>query len=109
MEDQLLAFVIVVYSWGVSWIQERFGTFQDLDAKTKQLVNAIFGFIVPAIVLWIVPAVTGVFGNWPAELGAPEGFVTTALMVVVPVFVWVLTQVWHYVDLSLERLAKGST
>jgi len=107
MEDQLLTFVILVYGAAVSWIEERFGTFQDLDARTKQLVNAVFGFVVPALVVWVVPGVKALLGGWPVELGTPEAFTTSVLYLLVPVLIWLVTQAAHYIDLVFDRAAKS--
>jgi hypothetical protein len=107
MEDQILALVIFAYGFGVSWLQERFGKFEKLEPRQKQLWNSVFAFIVPAVVAWLVPLFTTVFGSWPDALGDPNGLVGAVLRLAVPVLVWLVSQVAHYVDLGLNRAAKG--
>lgn len=97
--DPLLTLVVLLYGWAISWLEERFGGFNDLSARTKQLVNALFGFVVPAVAVYL-PVL---FGQWPGELGTPEGFVTFVLRLLVPVAVWLVTQVAHQFDLVLKR------
>ncbi len=97
--DPLLTLVIILYGSAVSWIQERFGSFQDLPARTKQLINAFLGFLVPAIVTGLLAFVN----EWPVGLGTPEEFVTFVLLLLAPFAVWLVTQVAHQFDLVLKR------
>lgn len=100
--DPLLTLVIILYGSAVSWVQERFGKFQDLSPRAKQAVNAALGFFVPAIVTLLL----GVVKVWPTtDLGTPEEFVTFVLLLLAPFAVWLVTQVAHWVDLIFKRAA----
>ena len=99
--DPVLALVVVLYAFAVSWIAERFGVFQDLSPSIKQLVVALAGFAVPLV----VQVITGVFGAWPDTIGTPEGLTQALFALAAPFAVWLLTQVAHYLDLALARLA----
>jgi hypothetical protein len=98
--DPVLAFVIVLYAFVISWVAERFGAFQDLSPTVKQLVVALAGFAVPLV----VQVVTGVFGAWPDTIGTPEGLTQALFALAAPFAVWLITQVAHYADLALARL-----
>lgn len=99
--DPLLALLILLYGFGVSWAADRFGTFEKLSPSVKQLVIALVGFVVPLVVGFFTKA----FGTWPDAIGTPESFVTALLMLLAPVAVWLMTQIAHYFDLALARLA----
>jgi hypothetical protein len=102
--DSLLAFVVVLYGFAVSWLEERFGSFQNLSPANRQLVNGLLGFFAPLV----ASAVVAMLGKWPVEIGTPEGLAQAILYVLAPVAVWLVTQVAHYADLWLKRKAKGA-
>jgi hypothetical protein len=99
--DPLGMVVLAIYAWAISWIEERFGKFQDLPPNMKQLVNAIFGLVIPAVVLWLTP-------YWKPEFGALEPAVEQLLVVLTPIAVWLATQVFHYADLLLKSWTSGN-
>jgi len=102
--DPLLALVVVLYGFAVSWLEERFGVFQNLSPATKQLVNGLLGFFAPLVASLVV----AMLGKWPEAVGTPEGLAQAILYLLAPVAVWLVTQVAHYTDLWLKRKAKGS-
>lgn len=99
--DPLLALIVLLYGFGVSWVAERFGSFDKLSPSVKQLVIALVGFVVPLV----VSLATKLFGAWPDTIGTPEGFVTALFMLLAPVGVWIITQIAHFLDPA--RLAKS--
>ncbi len=100
IDSPLLIFFALLWGMGVSYLQERFGTFDKLDPQAKQMVNAITSYVVPVV----LAAVTKVFGEWPDALGSPEGFTAAILTLVAPVAVWLVSQVSH----QLDRLLQGT-
>jgi len=91
--------VLGIYGWLISMLEERVGKFQDLPAGTKQLVNALLGFVIPAVVIWLTP-------YWKPEFGELEPAVSQAMFILAPAIVWGVTQVWHDIELWLKSL-KG--
>jgi chromate transport protein ChrA len=96
----LLQLIVLLYAVAVSWIEERFGKFQDLEPNQKQLFNALAGFAVPLVFSFV----TGLLGKWPESIGTPGVFTLAVVSLVASVVVWLLTQVAHYADLALVRL-----
>lgn len=96
MTDPLALFVLAVYGLGVTFLQERFGAFQNLDARTKQLVNSVLAFVVPLVVNFVAPV-------WRPELGDASEVVNSALVLAAPVVVWLVSQVGHQVDRALQK------
>ena len=101
MEDQLLVSLLAIvgffYAAGTSYIQERFGKFQDLSPTKKQLVNSVLNFIVPAVAVFVQP-------YWKADFGSLDGALQSLFVLLVPVVVWLFSQVAHQIDKLLERL-----
>lgn len=94
--DPLQLFVLALYGTFVSFVQERFGAFQDLSPRVKQLINSLLTFAVPAIVNFVIPI-------WRLEFGDSSEVVNSALLLVAPVFVWLVSQVAHAVDKKLVK------
>jgi len=90
-----------VMFWGVfvSLLEERFGKFQDLSPKAKQLVNAVAAFIVPAVLLWWVNP------WWQADWGNSEEFVNAIIVLIAPAFVWAFSQLTHIIE-STSKVYK---
>lgn len=94
MEQTLTAIVLFLYGTFVSWVEERFGKFQDLTPSMKQLVNAILTIVVPGIALWLAPL-------WRPEFGIPEDAANALLYLLAPAAIWLFSQIAHYFDPSL--------
>lgn len=92
-------FVLAVYGVTVSWIQERFGKFQDLDSRTKQLVNGILTVIIPLIVVYLQP-------YWRPEYGNINETVNSFVLLIVPAIIWLASQLGHYLDQYLNSKVK---
>lgn len=92
----LETFVVALWGLFVSFVQERYGKFQDLPANVKQLVNALLTFIVPAVVTVVAP-------YWKPELGDVNEVVTSGIILLVPVVAWLASQVGHQVDRVLQK------
>lgn len=95
----LVAVVLFLYGTGTSWLQERFGGFQNLSPSVKQLVNSVINLVLPYIAVFVQP-------YWKPEFGNPEEVITSLLVLVAPFFVWVVSQLAHHFDPS--RLVAGS-
>jgi hypothetical protein len=96
MEDQVLVSLVAIltFGWGtaVSYVQERFGKFEDLSPRMKQLINAVLAFVLPLVVVVVQP-------YWKAEFGDINQVLTAVLLMGAPVLAWVVSQVMHQVDL----------
>jgi uncharacterized membrane protein len=106
--DPLLALVIFLYGLFASWVLERWGSFGNLTPAQKQLTVALVGFVAPFVTALGVK----LFGAWPETVGSPETFTTALLTFIAPFVVaalaWLSTQVGHFLDQILARLAgKG--
>lgn len=91
MTDPVALFILALYGFFVSFLEERFGAFQNLPANVKQLVNAVLTFVVPAIVNIVNPI-------WQPEFGDTSEVVRAVLLLAAPVVVWLISQVAHAVD-----------
>lgn len=89
-------FVLTLYGSFVSWVQERNGSFEKLNPNQKQVINAVLTILVPIIVGFLLPMWGG------SEQGLTEG-VNAVLLVFAPVFIWLVSQVAHYVDKLLAK------
>lgn len=94
----LEGFVVALWGFFVSLVQERFGTFQDLSPRTKQLVNSLFAFVVPVLVQWVAPV-------WKPEFGNTNEVVTALLTFLVPAaLAWSSSQFAHHFDKLFQNL-----
>lgn len=82
----------------VSWAEERYGKFQDLSPRAKQLTNAVLAFLVPVIVTWLG-------GVWRPEFGDLTEFVNSMAALLVPAVIWFGSQVGHYLDKWLNKVS----
>lgn len=87
----LVTFVTAVYGTGTSFIQERFGVFNDLPPAIKQLINSILNIVVPYVVVFFS-------GVWKPEFGSLEEVVTSVFLLLAPILAWVFSQIAHSVD-----------
>jgi hypothetical protein len=99
--DPILQLLVVLYAFAVSWITERFGSFQNLSPSVKQLVIALAGFAVPLV----TTVVTALLGAWPDTVGTPDALTQALFILGAPFVVWLFTQLAHYADLALARLS----
>lgn len=100
-EVPLLNYVVLFWGVFVALFQERFGKFQDLSPEMKQLVNAVFAYVVPAAVAWWVNP------WWNADWGDPQQFVLALLTFLVPAFAWALGQFTHIFDATATKVRKN--
>ena len=91
MTDPVALFILALYGFAVSFVEERFGAFQNLPANIKQLVNPVLTFVVPAVVNYLNPI-------WQPEFGDASEVVQAVLLLAAPVVVWLVSQVAHAVD-----------
>lgn len=95
MTDLLyLLVVVVVYGAGASFIQERFGAYQNLSPTLKQVLNTFWTAVLPYIIIMVQP-------YWKADWGSSEDAMTSLFMLLVPVAMWLVSQVAHAVDRKL--------
>lgn len=87
----LIGLVTVFYGTGTSFLQERYGKFHDLSPSVKQFANAVLNLILPYILVFIQP-------YWRPDFGDLTAAVTSVFFLVVPVAVWVVSQVAHRLD-----------
>jgi len=92
--DPVSLFVLALYGSFVSFIEERFGSFQNLPANIKQLINSILAFVVPAIVNYLVPV-------WRPEFGEASEVAWAVSLLAAPVVVWLVSQLAHAIDRKL--------
>lgn len=90
----LVAVVIAGYGSVVSFLQERFGRFQDLTASQKQLINSVLTLVVPYLVAFFQP-------YWKLEFGDEQQVLSSALLLIAPALVWLTSQLAHAVDKRL--------
>lgn len=91
MTDPVALFILALYAFFVSFLQERFGAFQNLPSNIKQLINAVLAFVVPAVVQFVAPI-------WQPEFGDASEVVKAVLLMAAPVVVWLISQAAHAVD-----------
>jgi hypothetical protein len=99
-ENGLSVFILAFWGFAVSWIEERFGAFQILPPKQKQLVNSILNLIVPGITIWLVNP------WWQKDFGDSVEFTNGILILLAPVMVWLTSQFAHYADRLLTKWTK---
>jgi hypothetical protein len=93
--EPLSALILALWGIVVAFVQERFGVFDDLSPRTKQLVNAVLAFIVPGLVIYLTP-------YWKPEFGDANAVVMAAFYILAPAAVWVVGQLAHQVDRLLQ-------
>jgi len=99
--DPIVVLIILIYGIGVSFLEERFGKFEQLEPAEKQFVNALVGFVAP-----LAASLLTYLGSHGFDyLGSPEELARATLWLLAPVAVWLVTQLAHYVDLWLKRSA----
>lgn len=93
--DIIQMFVVAVAGtvWGVagSWIQERLAAFQALPPQWKQFTNSVITLVLPYLVTLISP-------YWRPEFGDSSEVTRSILILTVPLFVWLASQVGHALD-----------
>ena len=100
-EVQLLNYIVLIWGVFVSMVEERFGVFQGLEPRYKQLVNSLLTFVVPGLANWLMTK------GWNVDVfGSAEEFSNALLVFVVPALIWMVSQVTHFVDMKLSRWSK---
>lgn len=89
-------FIIVIWGVFAAFLQERFGKFQDLSPKTKQLINAVLTVVIPAAAAYLAP-------YWRPEFGDPTKVLTGGVIVLMPMIAWLASQVGHQIDRLLQK------
>jgi hypothetical protein len=94
--ETLPVFILVIWGMLVAFLEERFGVFQDLSPRAKQLVNAALAYVVPVIVGFLTPI-------WRPELGDANEVVTAVIILLVPAIAWLASQLGHQTDRLLQN------
>jgi len=94
--EPIPAFLIALYGTLISFIEERFGSFQSLPPNLKQLINSILTIVIPYIVLFFSPV-------WKLEFGDPAQFWNSILMLISPFIIWLVSQLAHFGDKALQN------
>jgi hypothetical protein len=92
--DSVALAILGIYGLAVAFVQERFGTFNDLSPRSKQLINSIAAFVVPAVANLLTPI-------WRPELGDVSAVVYGLVLLLAPASVWLVSQVGHAADKKL--------
>ena len=94
--EVLQVFVFAIVGILIAYLQERFGTFQELKPGTKQIVNGVLALVLPGVVAWSA-------GWWVPAFGDATEVWTQVAYLIVPAVVWVVTQLAHQVDRVLQK------
>ena len=94
--EPIPTFLIALYGTIISFLEERFGSFQSLPPNLKQLINSILTIIIPYIVLFFSP-------YWKLEFGNPDLFWQSILTLLSPFIIWLVSQLAHYGDKALRK------
>jgi hypothetical protein len=94
--DPITLLLLGLYGLAVSWAEERNEVFQNWSPGTKQIVNGVLAFAIPAVVSFLS-------NFWRAEFGSVESFASFAVLTFGPALVvWVSSQVSHAFDRVLN-------
>lgn len=97
----LETFVLALWGFFVSAVEERLGKFDDLSPNMKQLVNALLAFAIPVVAQYFAPI-------WQPEFGDINEVVKAGLFFVVPAIVaWVSSQGWHLVERNVKLIGNS--
>jgi len=103
MEDQLLVTILAIitfaYGAGTSYLQERFGGYDKLPPNIKQLINSIINLVIPYLAVFFQP-------YWRLEFGDLSQALTSLLLLVAPIAVWLFSQFGHQVDKALAKVGQ---
>lgn len=94
--ETLQVFVFAIVGIAIAYLQERFGVYQDLKPGTKQIVNGALALVLPGVVAWSA-------GWWVPAFGDATEVFTQLAYLLVPVVVWVITQLAHQVDRIMQK------
>jgi len=98
--ETLQVFVFAIVGIAIAYLQERFGVYQDLKPGTKQIVNGVLALVLPGLVAWTA-------GWWNPSFGDANEVFTQVAYLIVPVLVWVVTQVAHQIDRIMQKYGTG--
>ena len=96
----LLAIMSGTFGWFVSWSEQRFGNFEGLKPGWKQTINGVLSLVISIPVVWLSP-------YWSPSFGNLEEVLYAAAHLVIPMFVWLITQVAHYFDPNKNEKDEG--
>lgn len=88
--------VLALFAAAISYVEERFGKFQNLDANWKQVVNALLAVVLPVLLAWSQ-------SWWRPEFGDATQAWTQFIYLIVPIGAWLVTQVTHQADRILQN------
>lgn len=87
----------------ISWVEARFGLFENQTPRFKQTFNAVMATVIPGLVVWLGPI-------WSPELGEISATLPVWLQGVAPLVAagvaWFMSQVAHYADMLFAKFAK---
>lgn len=94
--EAIQIFVFALVAIVISYVQERTGGYDKLAPWVKQVVNGVLSAVIPVAVGWSA-------GWWQPSFGDATEVWTQVAYLVVPVFVWLITQVAHQFDRILQK------
>lgn len=94
--EVLQVFVFAVVGVAIAYLQSRFGAFENLKPGQKQISNGVLALVLPGLVAWSA-------GWWSPSFGDANEVLTQVAYLIVPVVVWVITQVSHQIDRLLQK------
>lgn len=97
-ESNVVILLAGLWGWIVSWMEERFGAFENLSPRWKQLVNSVLSLVVPLAAGLLAP-------HWRDSFGDLGGFTNEFLLVLALPAAWLASQLWHYADKLLKKWA----
>lgn len=99
MNDQMVIGVLMLWGVFISLVQERFGRFQDLSPRVKQVVNGVLTIGVPILVAYLRP-------YWQANYGDANEVLMSALIILSPMFIWIISQATHIIDNLVKKITE---
>jgi len=94
--ETLQVFVFAIVGIAIAYLQERFGGYENLKPWVKQTVNGVLAALIPAAVAWTA-------GWWVPAFGDANEVLTQVAYLIVPILVWVVTQLAHQVDRIMQK------
>lgn len=91
MEIFISSLAVVLWGTFASWVQERTGPFHNLSSLQRQISNYVLTLVLPAIVTAVAP-------YWLPEFGDAKIVVSSLFYLLVPIGVWLASQIAHHFD-----------
>lgn len=92
----LQVIILALFAMFISYAEERFGSFQGLEANWKQVANSILAVVLPSLLAWSQ-------GWWRPEFGDAAQVWTQLAYLVIPIGAWLVTQITHQADRILQN------